>query len=98
MCSTRFLEYFITIAGGLILTCVAFSRYFKIVHPFNLYSAGQARSLVIVMVMLALCTCWPELVLSGSRTVRTRVPGILGEDCSIADWSAYTVYPLIYYR
>ena len=84
-------------AAGLTLTCVAFSRYFKIVNPFHCYSAGQARSLVIVMVVMALSVCWPQLVLSGTRTISTRVPGVLGEDCNISDAAAGTVYPLIFY-
>ena len=79
------------------LTCVAFSRYFKIVNPFHCYSAGQARSLVIVMVVTALCVCWPQLVLSGTRTMVTRVPGVLGEDCNISNVAAGTIYPLIFY-
>lgn len=84
-------------AAGLILACVAFSRYFKIVNPFRCYSAGQARALVIVMAAVALSIVWPQLVLSGSRTVPTRVPGILGEDCNISDSAANTVYPLIFF-
>ncbi|XP_076449270.1 orexin receptor type 2-like [Babylonia areolata] len=93
----RFLEYCTTVAAGLTLTCVAFSRYFKIVNPLHCYSAGQARSLVIVMVSTALAVCWPQLVLSGTRTVRTRVAGVLGEDCSIADRYSGTVYPLLFH-
>ncbi|KAL8607467.1 hypothetical protein ACOMHN_004441 [Nucella lapillus] len=91
------MEYCTTVAAGLTLTCVAFSRYFKIVNPLHCYSAGQARSLVIVMVVMALAVCWPQLVLSGTRTVPTRVPGVLGEDCNISDAFAGTVYPLLFY-
>ncbi|KAK7114409.1 dopamine D2-like receptor [Littorina saxatilis] len=93
----RFIEYFTTVAAGLTLTCVAFSRYFKIVNPFHCYSAGQARSLVILMVAIALSVCWPQLVLSGTRTVPTRIPGVLGEDCNLSDRYLDTVYPLIFY-
>nr|KAG5685708.1 hypothetical protein BaRGS_027973 [Batillaria attramentaria] len=92
-----FIEFFTTVAAGLTLTCVAFSRYFKIVNPFHCYTAGQARALVIVMTHVSLSVTWPQLVLSGGRTVPTRVSGVLGENCDVSDDFAHTVYPLIFY-
>lgn len=94
---SRFIEYYTTMAAGLTLTCVAFSRYFKIVNPLHCYSAGQARSLVIVTITVALSVVWPQLVLSGTRTVPTRVLGVLGQACDVSDGAAGTVYPLIFH-
>ena len=95
--SNRFMECATTVAAGLILTCVAFSRYFKIVNPFRMYSVGQARSLVILMFAITASICWPELVMKGTRKVPTPAPEIWGRECDHTDSFCSTIYPHLYY-
>ncbi|XP_012942200.1 galanin-like G-protein coupled receptor npr-9 [Aplysia californica] len=97
----RFVATFVYISAGLILVCVAFSRlvvlYFKIVKPLHCYSSGQAQSLTVVVAAIALCLVWPQLALSGTRTVETRIPGLYGHDCSISDQMQRSIYPILFH-
>ncbi|GFS04205.1 orexin receptor type 2 [Elysia marginata] len=88
----RFVVTVTYISAALILVCVAFSRYFKIAHPLRCYSSGRAQSITFLMVTLALAVSWPQIPLSGTRTVATRVVGVNGHDCAISDKFSESVY------
>ncbi|XP_041351210.1 tyramine receptor tyra-2-like [Gigantopelta aegis] len=92
----RFIEAWTSAASGLVLMCITFDRYFHVCNPLGIYSINQAQSLTIVMLAMAASVSWPILFLAGKQTVRTPIPGVLGEDCSYRDGMNNSVYTLLF--
>ncbi|GFN74410.1 orexin receptor type 2 [Plakobranchus ocellatus] len=93
----RFLVTFVYLSAALILVCVAFSRYFKISHPLHCYSSGRAQFLTFVMIALAMSVAWPQIPLSGTRTIATRVTDLYGHNCATSDKLSDSLYPVLFY-
>ncbi|RUS78270.1 hypothetical protein EGW08_013961 [Elysia chlorotica] len=92
----RFLVTVVYLSAALTLVCVAFSRFFKISHPLRCFSSRRAQSITFVMVCLALAVSWPQIPLSGTRTVATRVFGVYGHDCAISDELSESLYATLF--
>ena len=92
----RFLESFTAVLSGNFLVCIAFNRYFHIINPLRRYTFQQAKALAIVMIALALCLTWPQLFLTGTKTVNTPIEGIYGGTCAFRDDVHDSIYTLLF--
>ncbi|XP_041351208.1 alpha-2A adrenergic receptor-like [Gigantopelta aegis] len=92
----RFLESFTAVLSGNLLICISFDRYFHIIYPLKRYSLQQAKSLAIVMTALALSLTWPQLFLAGTKTVKTSIEGVHGEDCSFRNEVRDSIYTMLF--
>ncbi|XP_046557953.1 neuromedin-U receptor 2-like [Haliotis rubra] len=92
----RFIEAFTNTFSGLILVCIASDRFRNTRYPLEMPSLEQSKSLATVMCALAVSIAWPMVVLSGNRTVRTRIDGVTGVDCSTSDMMYHSIYSLLF--
>ncbi|XP_046373054.2 cholecystokinin receptor type A-like [Haliotis rufescens] len=92
----RFIEAFSNTYSGLILVCIAFDRFHNTRYPLKMSSLEHSKSLAAVMCALAVAIAWPMLLLSGNKTIRTRIDGVTGIDCSTSDMMYHSVYSLLF--
>ncbi|KAK6181552.1 hypothetical protein SNE40_009383 [Patella caerulea] len=88
----RFVENFTNLLNGFILICVASERYSKVCYPLEPYTRNKAKSLSIIVVVMALSMSWPQLIITGKQTLVVGKDKIIGEDCSYNDYFQNSIY------
>ncbi|XP_050406737.2 orexin receptor type 2 [Patella vulgata] len=92
----RWLENFTNALNGFILICVASERYSKICYPLEPYTRSKAKSLTIIVVVMALSLSWPQLIITGKQTLVVGKDKIIGEDCSYNDYFQNSIYVVLF--
>lgn len=90
-------ETFTVYGSTIVLTEIAFDRYFKICRPLMVVSLSKIKMLCVFAVFLAVCFSIAPLILYGTKRVETNVPGIFGYDCSIAQQYQKTTFQKVFY-
>ncbi|BFZ11056.1 hypothetical protein BsWGS_14095 [Bradybaena similaris] len=90
----RFITMFSAVASSLILVVIAVDRHKRVTKPLTRQmTVRHARIWEAVSVCAALLFSWPSVVLSGLRTTETKVPGLMGTDCSVSNHFNDTKFP-----
>ncbi|XP_005103907.1 uncharacterized protein LOC101848449 [Aplysia californica] len=93
----RFITMFSSISSSFTLVTIAVDRHKRVTRPLTKQMAmRKAKVWEVINVLAALFFSWPTLVLTGLRTSETRVPDLLGTDCSFSDEYRFTKFPLVY--
>ncbi|XP_041361831.1 uncharacterized protein LOC121377799 [Gigantopelta aegis] len=71
-------------------------RYLKVCRPLHTQmQLREAKVSVAVAVFTGLVFSWPAPVIYGVRTVETKIPGIVGENCDSLDGIIFLTYHVI---
>lgn len=90
----RFITMFSAVGSSLILVVIAVDRHRRVTKPLTRQmTVRHARIWEAVSICTSLFFSWPSLVLSGLRTTETKVPGLMGTDCSVSNQFKDTKLP-----
>ncbi|XP_071098586.1 orexin receptor type 2-like [Haliotis cracherodii] len=93
----RFLVAFPTLASNIVLLIIAIDRYRKVCRPlYQQITRAISRKAVLLAAFVAILYAIPALFIYGKRSAVTRIPGVVGNDCSTSDAMEGKLYPMIY--
>ena len=88
---------FASVASGVTLVAVAIDRYCRICRPLKVQISRRGTLKMIAgSCGIALLFTWPVVVIYGTMTVKTDIPGVYGSECSTSDAIKATKYPKVY--
>ncbi|CAI9736338.1 orexin receptor type 2-like [Octopus vulgaris] len=94
----RFIVAVGTITSALIIFVISVDRYLRVCRPLGRhFSRRSAKVASAVLVFSSILLATPAFLVFGKQRVPTRISGIIGEECSIAEGLKDTIYPLAYY-
>lgn len=98
ICKTvRFLEVFANGCSTLIMSIIAFDRYYKICKPFKRLPKKMVRTALICIVAFMLFLSWPMVLFHGTESIKTVHPTVFGADCADDDNFKGSIYSGIYF-
>ncbi|RUS80077.1 hypothetical protein EGW08_012155 [Elysia chlorotica] len=93
----RFCTTFPTLGSIQVLLVIAADRYRKVCQPlYGQIELIHARLALAAILIVAFVFSVPALYLYGHRTFQTKIPGIVGQECSIVDKHAGGRFPIVY--
>ncbi|XP_046567839.1 rhodopsin, GQ-coupled-like [Haliotis rubra] len=93
----RFLVAFPTLASNIVLLIIAVDRYRKVCRPLHQQiTRNISKKAVVLAAFVAILYSIPALFIYGRRSAVTRIPGVIGNDCSTSDAMTGKLYPMIY--
>ncbi|XP_041361630.1 neuromedin-U receptor 2-like [Gigantopelta aegis] len=88
---------FASVASGITLVAVSIDRYCRICRPLKVQISRRGTIKMIVgSCGIAILFTWPTVVIYGTMTVKTGIPGVYGSECSTSDVIKNTKYPIVY--
>ena len=67
------------------MICIAVDRYLIIRKPLKRFDNRKLKRILLTCVIVGVSCSLPTLVVYGKSTVKTKVPGVVGNTCGVAD-------------
>ena len=67
------------------MICIAVDRYLIVSKPLKRFDNQKLRRILVICVIVGILCSTPTLIVYGHSSVKTKIPGLVGNTCGVAD-------------
>ena len=93
----EFVEISLSMIAVSIMICIAVDRYLIVSKPMKRFDRRKVRRIVLICFVVGTLCSTPTLIVYGQSKVRTKVGGLFGTTCGVADNMKASIVTRIWY-